>query len=148
MAGCALAQSSLPDCPTDTNIQSWNHCLGTHTDNIGNKYVGEYRNGINGKGTLTFVSGNKYVGEFKDRRFNGQGAFIFSNGSKYVGEFKDGKYRGQGILYRADGTVNQSGFWDQGNLINSFSLNVNLFPFNHHNQTAELKIPNTAITGC
>jgi hypothetical protein len=145
MVGGAFAQSSLEDCSTDTNVQNWTNCFGTYTTNIGNKYVGEFKNGMSGQGTLTFISGNKYVGEFKDNKFNGQGTFIFANGSKYVGEFKDGKYRGQGILYKADGTVNQSGFWDQGNLINSFPLNVNLFRFNQPDQTAELRIPNTAI---
>ena len=33
------------------------------------------------------------------------------NGEKYVGEFQDDKRNGQGILYAANGTVKQSGSW-------------------------------------
>jgi hypothetical protein len=45
---------------------------------------------------------------------NGQGTLTFSNGAKYVGEFRDGQYNGQGIQYSTDGSILQSGIWENG----------------------------------
>ena len=47
--------------------------------------------------------GNKYVGEIKDGEWHGQGTFTYDDGSKYVGEWKNGKKNGQGIETFADG---------------------------------------------
>ena len=52
----------------------------------------------NGEGTYTYSDGDKYVGEFKNGLPNGQGIEISSDGSKYVGGFKDGEFHGQGTL--------------------------------------------------
>ena len=91
---------------------------GTFTFSNGDKYVGEFRDDkINGHGTHTCSNGDKYIGEGKDGKYNGQGTYTFSNGDKYVGEFKDNTYNGFGILYRADGSVLQSGIWKDGGFI-------------------------------
>ena len=45
---------------------------------------------MNGQGTFTYLDGEKYVGEFKDGLPNGQGMKTFPDGKKYMGEFKDG----------------------------------------------------------
>jgi antitoxin component YwqK of YwqJK toxin-antitoxin module len=101
MAGSAYAQSNLPACegrmPT-----SWTNCFGTFA---------------------TFL-GNKYVGEFKDGRFNGQGTFFyFANdqfqGNKYVGAWKDAKRDGQGILYASNGSVINQGIWADDKFVRS-----------------------------
>ena len=63
--------------------ESWNNCQATITYSNGNKYVGEFKEGLyHGQGTYTYSNGNKYVGEFKEGDFNGQGTFEFDNGNK------------------------------------------------------------------
>jgi hypothetical protein len=81
--GIALAQSSLPACQGE--VSRWNDCFGSISYPSGNKYVGEFREGMrNGRGTFFYLADNKsktngdrYIGEFKDDNFNGQGALIF-----------------------------------------------------------------------
>ena len=102
---------ALPECEGSpykgddlSQIKHWDNCEGTLTLNDGNKYVGEFKDGLpNGQGTLTLNDGEKYVGEFKDGERNGQGTNTWANGDKYVGEFKDGKENGQGTYTYADG---------------------------------------------
>lgn len=49
---------------------------------IGDKYVGEWKNGImEGQGTLTYANGDKYVGEFKNNVREGQGTMITTDGT-------------------------------------------------------------------
>jgi hypothetical protein len=87
---------------------------GTYFHANGNKYVGEYKDDKrNGQGTYFHADGDKYVGEFKNGKSNGQGTFFFANGDKYVGEFKDDKRNGQGTYYRVDGRVGL-GEWKEG----------------------------------
>src|SRR5207244_900085 len=68
-------------------------------------------------GTLTYPNGDRYVGEYRDGKCNGHGTHTSANGDRYVGEFKDNTYDGFGILYRADGSVLQSGIWKDGGFI-------------------------------
>ena len=95
--------------------------LGIMIDNIGGKYIGEWKDGLfhgqgkftslnasmyyvggykkgkrDGQGVLTFLDGLKYEGGFKDGKWNGQGTLSSLNGRKYVGEWKDGKQNGRG----------------------------------------------------
>ena len=46
----------------------------------GSTYVGEWKNGVLKKGTLTYPNGDQYAGEFKDGRPNGFGTWTASNG--------------------------------------------------------------------
>ena len=111
-ASTVEAQSNLPPCQGSYSISTWNYCQGTMTFLDGEKYVGEFKDGMrNGQGTLTLPTGEKYVGEYKDGMRNGQGAYTSPNGQKYVGEFKDNKYNGIGKLFASDGTVAQQGYW-------------------------------------
>lgn len=42
---------------------------------------------MHGQGTLTFANGNKYVGEWKDGLRSGEGVFDWANGNKYEGKW-------------------------------------------------------------
>jgi hypothetical protein len=64
-------------------------------------------------GTFAFASGNRYVGEFRNGLRNGQGTFTFVNGDMFVGEYKNGLRHGQGTLTFANGEVNE-GIWKDG----------------------------------
>ena len=94
----------------------------------GSKYVGEFKDDKrNGQGTFTWADGNKYVGEFKDGYASGQGTYTFASGNKYVGEFKDDNFNGQGIRFLANGKVDKSGIWKDGNLVQSKFIDVATF---------------------
>lgn len=69
------------------------------------------------------------------------GTQIFSNGSMYVGEFKDGSFNGQGLEYYPNGSISKQGRWENGNLVQSFTVDAQRFPFNPPAQTAQ---PSTA----
>ena len=88
---------SLPPCE-GYSVLSWDNCEGTETFANGNKYVGEYKNGLpNGKGTFTFASGSKYVGEWKDGKYHGKGTFTSAEGKSTSGKYVDGKKVGRHI---------------------------------------------------
>jgi hypothetical protein len=101
------------------------HGQGTLTWADGSKSVGEWRDSKrNGQGTYTHADGSNYVGEFRDDNYHGQGTYTFADGSKYVGEWRDDKYHGQGILYNVNGTVQESGMWRDGELLQSFAIDT------------------------
>ena len=112
---------SLPPCPEDQN-QRYHNCFGTLTYPSGNKYVGEWKDGLpNGQGTYlyslpyTFASEAKYVGEFRDSKFHGQGTYTTFDGNTYVGGWRDGQRYGHGTFTWADGRVKE-GLWENGTL--------------------------------
>ena len=125
MMGSSYAQSNLPACPSSGYFHN---CFGTFTFASGNKYVGEFKDGKwNGQGTFTYSNGAKYVGEWKDSNWNGQGTLTYASGKKYVGEFKDDKTNGQGILYLANGSILQSGVWNEFGLVTAQYVDPNSF---------------------
>lgn len=116
----------------ESSIDGW----GTLNFTNGNKYVGEFKgNLLNGRGTLTYANGDKLTGEFKDGFINGQATLTYASGRRYVGEWKLGKRDGEGIEYKADGTVAQTGIWDEDKLINYIVLDRTRFPFDLSAQT-------------
>ena len=60
-------------------------------------------NCINGQGTMEWSNGDKYVGEWKNGIQDGTGTVTWSNGDQYVGEWKDGKKHGLGKMTSLDG---------------------------------------------
>ena len=63
---------SLPQCPDDP-FKIWNMCKGTHKDGMG----------------------NKYIGEFKDGKFHGRGKLLKSDGTIYRGKWINGRPSGK-----------------------------------------------------
>ena len=94
---------ALPPCPLDQNSH-WHNCFGTYTWETGDKYEGEFQNGLgNGKGKYTHTSGSVYSGEWKDMKRHGQGVETWTNGDKYVGEHQNNKRNGQGTYNWGEG---------------------------------------------
>jgi hypothetical protein len=150
LACTAHGQSTLSTCTGDLTTK-WTNCFGSWTGSIGDKYVGEWKNGnfhgqgsvtffnwgsyigefnngkMHGKGTATYVSGNKYVGEWMHDSMHGQGVLLFSDGSKFVGEFQNHQKEGKGIKYLSNNSVVESGIYSQNTLIKSEIINPQNF---------------------
>ena len=54
---------------------------------------------IEGKGEYTYQDGEKYEGEFKNGIREGFGKYFYNNGDRYEGDFKNGVRDGKGIIY-------------------------------------------------
>ena len=126
----AWGQSRLPACPTDPNVR-WHDCFGSLTTPGGQKYIGEFRDDKpHGQGTNIFPDGDKYVGEYREGKRHGRGTYSWADGRKHIGEYRDGSVTGLAILYAADGTIIQQGRWEKDELVQSFPLDPNRYPFN------------------
>lgn len=145
---------ALPPCQGNDH-KKWSNCLGVQSFRAG-RYEGEFRNGkLNGFGTLIYTQGDRYVGHWRDDQRDGFGTYTHPNGNKYAGQWKEGKPHGQGIsslsnrskyvghhlnglrhgegvLYAADGSVQASGLWKEGQLIKPYPLDTSLFPSNQY----------------
>ena len=92
----------------------WEDCVGTHTSDNGDQYVGRYKDGLrHGQGAMTWANGDKYDGDWIKNQITGQGTVTYSNGHQYVGGFKDGQRYGQGIYTYSDGST-RVGVWENG----------------------------------
>jgi Zn-dependent protease with chaperone function len=49
------------------------------------------------------------------------GTHTFTFGTKYTGEWKNGNHHGQGTTYGQDGSILQSGIWENGVFVNTFA---------------------------
>ena len=103
-AASVFSQSNSPKCQS-ANTASWSNCIGSYTNNNGNKYEGEYLNG----------------------KAHGYGVYLYVLGDRYVGQWIDGLQEGLGIEYSKDGFVKRSGAWRKGGLEYSFLLDDNHF---------------------
>ena len=99
-------QSLMPPCPAGVNA-TWHNCSTS----------------------IVLPSGGRYFGEFRDGLINGRGTFTFPSGAKYVGHFRIGRWHGEGIHYRSDGSVLESGRWENDQLVQRLVLDTNRFPF-------------------
>ena len=84
---------------------------GTYLWDNGDKYVGEFSNGLpNGEGLITTADGDVYEGGFKNQKFHGHGKWSRANGDVYVGEFNDNDPHGSGIYKVSDGRTIEGTF--------------------------------------
>jgi hypothetical protein len=80
----ALAQSSLPPCPTDRSTV-WTNCAGSFFFSNGDWYIGLYRDGnFDGTGIYTYADGERYIGSFARGEKSGRGKLISSNGNTLI----------------------------------------------------------------
>ena len=88
----------------------------TEIDKEGNKYIGEFKNGLrNGKGILYYNSKdyykrNRYEGEWKNGLREGKGILYWNSANKYEGDFKKDEIDGKGILYWKNGDKYEGDF--------------------------------------
>ena len=109
------AQSSLPS------------CSGGHFDTTVLRQ--NYDNRTLCFGSRSYPGGQSYVGEFRGRDFHGFGTYTSTDGTKHVGWFDSDRRSGEGIEYHANGSVNRSGQWSEGNLVRPYVLDTSRFPF-------------------
>jgi len=127
VADLVRAQNSLPLCQS---MQDRSHCYAKYPYANGRGYFeGEWKGGMQNGFGLTRNPGGVYIGEFRDNKFQGLGSSTFANGLRFVGEFHENFSNGEGILYNPDGIPISSGFWLQGELVRSYAIDTNRFPY-------------------
>ena len=89
----------------------WKTASGIQWREIGDKDIhAKYKGDVvigkpHGVGTVVYPDGNKYVGEWMNGLFHGQGIYtIASDGYSYVGEYRIG-YLWNGTMNKKDGTI-------------------------------------------
>ena len=92
-------------------LYEWETASGIHWREIGDKdFHAKYKGDVvmgrpHGVGTMVCPDGNKYVGEWINGLFHGQGIYtVASDGNSYIGEFRIG-YLWNGIIKEKDGTI-------------------------------------------
>ena len=106
-----LSSPVIGDSKTSETIYEWKTSFGTQWREIGDKdFQAKYNGGVvvgrpHGVGTLVYPDGNKYVGEFMNGLFHGQGIYsISSDVYSYIGEFRIGSLW-KGTIKEKDGTI-------------------------------------------
>ena len=96
---------------TSETLYEWETVSGIQWREIGDKDLhAKYKGDVvigrpQGVDTLVSHDGNKYVGEWINGLFHGQGIYtVASDGNSYIGEFRIG-YLWNGIIKEKDGTI-------------------------------------------
>ena len=96
---------------TIETLYEWKTSSGIQWREIGDKdFHAKYKGDVvigrpHGVGTLVYPDGNKYVGEWMNGLFHGQGIYtIASDGYSYVGEYRIGSLW-NGTMKEKDGTI-------------------------------------------
>ena len=106
-----LSSPVIGESKTSETLYEWKTSSGIQWREIGDKdFHAKYKGDVvigrtHGVGTLVYPDGNKYVGEFLNGLFHGQGIYtIASDGYSYVGEYKNG-FLWNGTIKEKDGTI-------------------------------------------
>ena len=106
-----LSSPVIGESKTNETLYEWKTSSGIQWRDIGDKdFHAKYKGDVvigrpHGVGTLVYPDGNKYVGEWMNGLFHGQGIYtIASNGYSYVGEYRIGSLW-NGTMKAKDGTI-------------------------------------------
>ena len=106
-----LSSPVIGDNQKGETLYEWKTASGIKWIEIGDKdfhakYIGDVMIGKpHGIGTVVYPDGNKYVGEWMNGLFHGQGIYtIASNEYSYVGEYRIGSLW-NGTMKEKDGTI-------------------------------------------
>ena len=106
-----LSSNVIGDSKTSETLYGWKTSSGIQWREIGDKdFHAKYKGDVvigrpHGVGTLVYPDGNKYVGEWMNGLFHGQGIYTTaSDGYSYVGEYRIGSLW-NGPMKGKDGTI-------------------------------------------
>ena len=106
-----LSSPVIGESKTIETLYEWKTSSGIQWREIGDKdFHAKYKGDIvigrpHGVGTVVYPDGNKYVGEFMNGLFHGQGIYtIASDGYSYIGEYRIGSLW-NGTMKEKDGTI-------------------------------------------
>ena len=106
-----LSSPVIGESKTSETLYEWKTSSGIQWREIGDKdFNAKYKGDVvigrpHGVGTLIYPDGNKYVGEFLNGLFHGQGIYtIASDGYSQVGEYRIGSLW-NGTMKEKDGTI-------------------------------------------
>ena len=106
-----LSSPVIGESKTIETLYEWETSSGIQWREIGDKdFHAKYKGDVvigrpHGVGTLVYPDGNKYVGEFMNGLFHGQGIFTISgDGYSYIGEYRIGSLW-NGTMKEKDGTI-------------------------------------------
>ena len=106
-----LSSLVIGEIKTNETLYEWKTSSGIQWREIGDKdFHAKYKGDVvigrpHGVGTVVYPDGNKYVGEWMNGLFQGQGIYtIASDGYSYVGEYRIG-YLWNGTIKGKNGTI-------------------------------------------
>ena len=106
-----LSSPVFGESKTIETLYEWKTPSGIQWREIGDKDIhAKYKGDVvigkpHGVGTVVYPDGNKYVGEWMNGLFHGQGIYtIASDGYSYVGEYRIGSLW-KGTMKEKDGTI-------------------------------------------
>ena len=106
-----LSSPVIGESKTIETLYEWKTSSVIQWREIGDKdFLAKYKGDVvigrpHGVGTVVYPDGNKYVGEFMNGLFHGQGIYtIASDGYSYIGEYRIGSLW-NGTMKEKDGTI-------------------------------------------
>jgi hypothetical protein len=96
---------------------------GMKTYANGDKYVGEFKNGVRqGEGFQRYAAGGYYSGGWENDKRSGSATSVYNNGDYYFGEYQNDSRNGEGTFTTIGGTES-TGTWNNGRLVRAKNNN-------------------------